>query len=212
MCHTHTFQGRATDPDRRRARRAGRGDEGAVPPGAVCPDVGHGPFARGRLQLHRRRRHGPVQTPSFRISVCAAHTLNATGPSRVTLSLRQEQLRAGCGSRQEKKGPEMRPTSSSQARASTRACCAGAPTSAPSPPPPTPVASASVAGCAALCCASDGCRAYSLNAPWSLGSARPAQTFFCASVCAARTLNAVDQSRVTLSLRQEITFKSSQPL
>ena len=38
-------------------------------------------------------------------------------------------------------------------------------------PATDPVASASVAGCAALCCATDGCRAYSLNAPWSLGSA-----------------------------------------
>ena len=33
----------------------------------------------------------------FRVSVCAARTLNATGPSRVTLSLRQGHLRAACG-------------------------------------------------------------------------------------------------------------------
>ena len=42
--------------------------------------------------------------PFFRVSVCAARTLNATGPSRVTLSLRQAPLRAGCGSRQEERG------------------------------------------------------------------------------------------------------------
>ena len=47
----------------------------------------------------------PVQPEPFRVSVCAACTLNATGQSRVTLSLRQEQLRASCGSRQEGKGP-----------------------------------------------------------------------------------------------------------
>ena len=37
-------------------------------------------------------------------------------------------------------------------------------------PATDPAASASVAGCAALCCTTDGCVAWSLNAPWSLGS------------------------------------------
>jgi hypothetical protein len=37
-------------------------------------------------------------------------------------------------------------------------------------PATDPVASASVAGCAALCCATDGCLVFSLNAPWSLPS------------------------------------------
>ena len=46
---------------------------------------------------------GPSSRPN-RVLVCAARTLNATGPSRVTLSLRQEQLRAGCGPRQVKRG------------------------------------------------------------------------------------------------------------
>ena len=48
---------------------------------------------------------GVIGGPSrpFRVSVCAERTLNATGQSRVTLSLRQDQLRAGCGPRQEEK-------------------------------------------------------------------------------------------------------------
>ena len=37
-------------------------------------------------------------------------------------------------------------------------------------PSTNPAAVASVAGCAALCCATHTCRAFSLNAPWSLGS------------------------------------------
>ena len=39
----------------------------------------------------------------------AARTLNATAPSRVTLSLRQENLRAACGLRREEIGPEISP-------------------------------------------------------------------------------------------------------
>ena len=37
-----------------------------------------------------RKAARPAQTPFFRVSVCAARTLNAAGQSRVTLSLRQE--------------------------------------------------------------------------------------------------------------------------
>ena len=37
-------------------------------------------------------------------------------------------------------------------------------------PETDPAATASVAGCAALCCATDGCVVFSLNAPWSLAS------------------------------------------
>ena len=55
-----------------------------------------------------RRRHGrPRQhlrhglSSPFRVSVCAARTLNVTGQSRVTLSPRQEHLRAACEQRQE---------------------------------------------------------------------------------------------------------------
>ena len=39
----------------------------------------------------------------FRVLACAARTLNATGQSRVTLSLRQEHLRAVCGPCQEER-------------------------------------------------------------------------------------------------------------
>ena len=39
--------------------------------------------------------HSP--SSPFRVSACAARTLNATGQSRVTLSLRWEHLRAACG-------------------------------------------------------------------------------------------------------------------
>ena len=51
------------------------------------------------------------QDPSFffRSLVHAARTLNATGQSRVTLSLRQEHLRAARGLRQEESGPETCP-------------------------------------------------------------------------------------------------------
>ena len=41
--------------------------------------------------------------PSFRVSACAARTLNATGTSRVTLSLQNEHLRAVCGPCQEER-------------------------------------------------------------------------------------------------------------
>ena len=44
----------------------------------------------------------PLRSP-FRVSVCAAHSLNATGQSRVTLSLRQEHLRAVRGPCQEER-------------------------------------------------------------------------------------------------------------
>ena len=50
----------------------------------------------------------PVQS-KLRAPLFATRTLNATGPSRVTLSLRQSNLRAACGLRQEERGPEIRP-------------------------------------------------------------------------------------------------------
>ena len=43
-----------------------------------------------------------------------AHTLNAVGQSRVTLSLRQENLRAACGPRREEKGAEIPKTTHSR--------------------------------------------------------------------------------------------------
>ena len=46
----------------------------------------------------------PAAAQPFRVSVCAAHTLNAIGQSRVTLSLWHERLRAACESRQEERG------------------------------------------------------------------------------------------------------------
>ena len=48
-------------------------------------------------------------TQANRVLVCAARTLNATGQPRVTLSPRQEQLRAVRGPRQEQKGPDILP-------------------------------------------------------------------------------------------------------
>ena len=42
--------------------------------------------------------------PPFRVLVCATRTLNARGESRVTVSLRQEPIRAVCGPRQEERG------------------------------------------------------------------------------------------------------------
>ena len=53
-------------------------------------------------------RGGPVQS-KIRVPLFAARTLNATGQSRVTLSLRCERLRAACALRQEERGPEIRP-------------------------------------------------------------------------------------------------------
>ena len=49
----------------------------------------------------------PAQDPLA--SRSAARTLNATGRSRVTLSLRQEHLRAACQPRREERAPEVRP-------------------------------------------------------------------------------------------------------
>ena len=43
------------------------------------------------------------------VPLFAARTLNATGQSRVTLSLRQENLRAACRLRQKERGAEIRP-------------------------------------------------------------------------------------------------------
>ena len=94
---------------RQRQRRLGLQPIERPVVGCGRPGVGH-PAA-----VHAEQR--PVQS-SFRVSLCAARTLNATGQCRVTLSLRQEHLRAGCGPRQEESGPEIRPKSSSQA-----ACC-----------------------------------------------------------------------------------------
>ena len=57
-----------------------------------------------------KRRRTPTQDPStnnwrlkIRVPLFAARTLNATGQSRVTLSLRQERLRAACGPCQEER-------------------------------------------------------------------------------------------------------------
>ena len=47
--------------------------------------------------------NGPVQS-EIRAPLFVARTLNAVGQSRVTLSLRQERLRAACGLRQEERG------------------------------------------------------------------------------------------------------------
>ena len=48
-----------------------------------------------------RASHGP--SSPFRASVCAAHTLNATGQSRITLSPRYANLRADCEPRQKER-------------------------------------------------------------------------------------------------------------
>ena len=52
-------------------------------------------------------RLGP--SSPFRVPVYAARTLNAKGQSRVTPSLRGENLRAACGLRQDGKGVKLRP-------------------------------------------------------------------------------------------------------
>ena len=51
----------------------------------------------------------PGSSSPFRVSACAARTLNATGQSRVTLSLQQEHLRAVCGPVPGGKQPHIRP-------------------------------------------------------------------------------------------------------
>ena len=53
--------------------------------------------------------------PHTRVSACAARTLNAMGQSRVTLSPREEHLRASCRPRQGRERSEMRPKRFSQA-------------------------------------------------------------------------------------------------
>ena len=64
----------------------------------------------GAARAARPRDVGPSSPKTLsRVLLCAARTLNAAGQSRVSLSPRQEQLRAGCGSRQEERGPELRP-------------------------------------------------------------------------------------------------------
>ena len=56
-----------------------------------------------------------IRGPSFRVPLFAARALfffkikNATGQPRVTLSLQQRNIRAGCGLRQEERAPEIRP-------------------------------------------------------------------------------------------------------
>ena len=57
-----------------------------------------------RAQLLRLKSVGRAGVSSpFRVSVCAARTLNATGQPRVTLSLQKEHLRVVCGSCQEER-------------------------------------------------------------------------------------------------------------
>ena len=56
----------------------------------------------------------PAQ-PKSRALVLATRTLNAKAQSRVTLSLREEHLRAACYTRLEERGPEIRPKRFSQA-------------------------------------------------------------------------------------------------
>ena len=65
--------------------------------------------------LMSRRGRRPVQLKPFRVSVCAACSLNATNQSGVTLSPRYENLRAACGPRQEERGPAIHPNRLSQA-------------------------------------------------------------------------------------------------
>ena len=69
----------------------------------------------------------PSPKASFASRPVLASALNATVQSRVTLSLRKEHLRAGCGPQQEEKGPETRPKHDfcSQAAASRRAWWCG---------------------------------------------------------------------------------------
>ena len=51
--------------------------------------IGRGVCARVRNAVAWKNAHmGPSSRPSFCVSACAARTLNATGQSRVTLSLR----------------------------------------------------------------------------------------------------------------------------
>ena len=64
--------------------------------------------ARTAVSLHGAGA-GPFILNPFRASVCAARTLNAAGPSRATLSLQKEHLRAACGPQQEGKGAEFGP-------------------------------------------------------------------------------------------------------
>ena len=58
-----------------------------------------------------------VSCPSrlYRVSVCAARTLNVKGQSRVTLSLQKEHLRAVCGPCQEERSLTFAQKRSSQA-------------------------------------------------------------------------------------------------
>ena len=65
--------------------------------------------SRRRHDRRRRVRGAARNGPQIRVSLFAARTLNATDQSRVTLSPRQERLRAGCAPRQEERGPETRP-------------------------------------------------------------------------------------------------------
>ena len=61
----------------------------------------------------KKERPGPSRA-KFRAPRFAARTLNAAGQYRVTLSLRQEKLRADCGTRQEERGLKSAPKRLSQ--------------------------------------------------------------------------------------------------
>ena len=79
-----------------------------------CPQI----LIEPRLRL-RQRRGRPVQS-KIRAPLFATRTLNATGQSRVTLSLRSENLRAACGPRQEERGLKSARKRSSQGCIPTR--------------------------------------------------------------------------------------------
>ena len=85
--------------------------QGPGPDGEAGPEP-HAPGER-RLQLLLPRSVSrslrPANTRELPLS--AAHTLNATGQPRVTLSPRYEHLRAVCGLRQEERGLKLRPKS-----------------------------------------------------------------------------------------------------
>ena len=57
----------------------------------------HGNLKVFNARRKLKARHAAPLLLLFCASVCAAPTLNATGESRVTLSLRQERLRAASG-------------------------------------------------------------------------------------------------------------------
>ena len=106
-----------------------------APRQAACRAYRLRPALDGLRGRGLRRQVGGEPKP-FRVSICAARTLNPAGQSRVTLSLRQEHLRAAYGPRQEERGPEIRPKRSSQvpSHPTTSFVTSIVPTKAPSVP------------------------------------------------------------------------------